>query len=165
MFVLLLESSDNLLLCLVSDHLYLLWLILTVCFLVGSGYTVEGQKTGEEKHGGIQLEIIPSYTRGLRNWLKEETPEVLNDPYAFLDELRTPEQLGLKTGDKILSYAEEAFYSRPHTVGDLILQDSSGHDIDPISVKVRFIMEIVHHDPVLQTLNSSRHLIYQNGSR
>lgn len=103
---------------------------------MGSGYTVEGQKTGEEKHGGIQLEIIPSYTRSFRDWLKEETPDVLNDPYARLDELKTPEQLGLKPGDKILSYAEKATYSRPHTIGDLIVQDSNGRDIDLISVKV-----------------------------
>ena len=30
---------------------------------MGSGYTVEGQVTGEEKFGGIQIEVTPSYRR------------------------------------------------------------------------------------------------------
>ena len=40
---------------------------------MGSGYTVEGQVTGEEKFGGIQIEVTPSYReRGCVFWYMAE---------------------------------------------------------------------------------------------
>lgn len=57
---------------------------------VGSGYTVEGQKTGEEKHGGLQIEIIPEYQRKAQKWLVAKEEEALKNYRLYLDESRTP---------------------------------------------------------------------------
>jgi len=37
---------------------------------VGAGYTVEGQITGEEKFGGLQIEVIPVYRQDLKTWFR-----------------------------------------------------------------------------------------------
>jgi hypothetical protein len=72
---------------------------------VGSGYTVEGQKTGEEKFGGLQIEIIPSYERRLRTWQPDPTRQGritgLFDESKSLDEGKTPSELNLNPGVKI----------------------------------------------------------------
>lgn len=75
---------------------------------MGSGYTVEGQKTGEEKHGGLQIEIIPAYRRGLKSWLSDNVGEPApNDIFTLvqtLDETSTPVELGFKAGDVLRQY-------------------------------------------------------------
>jgi hypothetical protein len=94
---------------------------------VGSGYTVEGQKTGEEKYGGLQIEIIPSYQQSLRVWLREpaEGSKQGIDSVTFgwpntLDELKTPSELMLNPGTKIRSYPANPTYSVPCEISDLI---------------------------------------------
>lgn len=91
---------------------------------VGSGYTVEGQKTGEEKFGGLQIEIIPSYEKSLRTWLPEPTGRgAVNDKFDWprvLDEQKTPSELGLNPGNKIRSYPSSPVYYAPYAIADLV---------------------------------------------
>jgi hypothetical protein len=105
---------------------------------VGSGYTVEGQKTGIEKYGGLQIEVIPSFNLGLAKWLKNETEakNAIDDASLFLDERLTPAQLGLRDGDKILAYPSDFTYRREAVVSDMIGKRTASHDKVRVSVKV-----------------------------
>jgi hypothetical protein len=101
--------------------------ILTNELIVGSGYTVEGQKTGEEKHGGLQIEIIPSYKENLRVLLREPREGTEHEIYSTaldwsrrLDELKTSAELSLLPGDKIRSYPANPTGSVPYVMLDLI---------------------------------------------
>lgn len=93
---------------------------------MGSGYTVEGQKTGEEKHGGLQIEIIPSFETDLRTWIKDadatDDPENLQRtlPMITLDEHKTPLELGLAVGAKIRSYPQLVFEQAGCTMSDIV---------------------------------------------
>lgn len=90
---------------------------------VGAGYTVEGQKTGEERFGGLQIEIIPSYERGLRTWQLEHTGQggktAVFDESKNLDEWRTPSELRLSPGVKIRSYPSRPTYWAPYQISEL----------------------------------------------
>jgi hypothetical protein len=90
---------------------------------VGSGYTVEGQKTGEEKFGGLQIEIVPSFEPQLRTWLPEPIgrdtmPDSFDWP-SVLDEQKNPSELKLNPGTKIRSYPSPPTYSAPYQISDL----------------------------------------------
>jgi hypothetical protein len=102
---------------------------------VGSGYTVEGQKTGEEKHGGLQIEIIPAYKTNLRAWTLDREPDTYFNfvSQAIIDEMRTPAEMGLKTGDKIRSYPPSPVYDKPMEVFDML----EGSESKEIRVKAR----------------------------
>lgn len=104
---------------------------------MGSGYTVEGQKTGEEKHGGLQIEITPAYRSGLAKWLIEETDAALDDQSLFLDDTKTPVELGLKPGQRIRSYPPDPIYTRPSVVADLARPSRRGN-ADAILTEVGF---------------------------
>jgi hypothetical protein len=84
---------------------------------------VEGQKTGKEKFGGLQIEIIPSYERELRTWQLEPTEQgkmtVSFDSSKNLDEQKTPSELGLKSGVKIRLYPSHPTYWAPYQISDL----------------------------------------------
>jgi hypothetical protein len=103
---------------------------------VGSGYTVEGQKTGQEKHGGLQIEIIPSYRTGLNTWMSDAVPEyTVNDIYASvppLDESRTPSELHLRAGDILRQYPPKAVKDVPLQVLDM----GDGKESGEIQVEV-----------------------------
>ncbi|KAK2767454.1 hypothetical protein FQN54_003610 [Arachnomyces sp. PD_36] len=89
-----------------------------VAMPLGAGYTVEGQKTGEEKHGGLQIEIIPAYQIGLKVWLPEatedETVETIDSYRRRFDEQWTPSELGLSHGSKIRAFASDPKYFPPN---------------------------------------------------
>jgi hypothetical protein len=95
---------------------------------VGSGYTVEGQKTGEEKFGGLQLEIIRSYERILRTWLPEPTgrgaARTTFDWPRVLDEQKIPSELGLNPGNKIRCFPSNPIYFAPIMIADLVRNSS-----------------------------------------
>ncbi|KAF2021493.1 hypothetical protein BU24DRAFT_417132 [Aaosphaeria arxii CBS 175.79] len=102
-----------------------------VAMPLGSGYTVEGQKTKEEKHGGLQIEIIPEYQQKLRWWYKHSDPPVNKsnqtggscvDLSLGFDENKTPAELGFKAGDVIRSYEPTVYSHEISQVKDL-LQD------------------------------------------
>jgi hypothetical protein len=88
-------------------------LILTDQQTVGSGYTVESQKAGEEKHGGLQIETIPSYEKNLRTWTKgsnvpTDPNELLNffDSSETLAESLTPAELSPSPGAKPIHHVD-----------------------------------------------------------
>jgi hypothetical protein len=91
---------------------------------VGSGYTVEGQKSGEEKFGGLQIEIIPSYERGVRTWQADAPGHggttISFDESKSLDEQKTPSELKLSLGAKIRLYPSRPTYWAPHQISELI---------------------------------------------
>ena len=91
---------------------------------VGSGYTVEGQKTGQEKFGGLQIEIVPSFQTNLRTWQLAPTDQDRRVvPFDFsksLDEQKTPSELGLEAGVKIRLYPSHPTYWAPYQIRDLI---------------------------------------------
>ncbi|OAG42872.1 hypothetical protein AYO21_02823 [Fonsecaea monophora] len=93
-----------------------------VAMPLGSGYTVEGQKTGEEKHGGLQIEIIPAFQERLRTWAKDQTGDISASDleYGRLNEHSTPRQLGLGVGNTIRLYPEKAVEYVPATVADMV---------------------------------------------
>lgn len=91
----------------------------SLMYAVGSGYTVEGQKTGEEKHGGLQIEIIPAYPQKAQKWLAATEEEALQDPGLYLDESKTPAQLGLEAGTQVRVYPSPPTYGKSVEVGDL----------------------------------------------
>ena len=109
---------------------------------MGSGYTVEGQKTGEEKHGGLQIEIIPSYQQQLRVWLREPTngvqPEITNAFFEWantLNEFMTPSELKMSPGDAIRCYPASPTYEEPLKIAGLDRDVLEGN----IHVKVRHV--------------------------
>lgn len=108
---------------------------------MGSGYTVEGQKTGEEKHGGLQIEIIPSYQQRSKVWLREplngvepEITEALFGWSSFVDEFMTPSELKLGPGDTIRCYPATPTYEEPLEIAELDGNVPEG----TIRVKVRY---------------------------
>ncbi|CAN9310331.1 unnamed protein product [Alternaria alternata] len=83
---------------------------------VGSGYTVEGQKTSKEQHGGLQLEITPELFPEQRLWSYSKDKYIVksaHDSSNGLDEMKTPEQLGGKIGDILRSYPADSTYEEP----------------------------------------------------
>lgn len=88
---------------------------------MGFGYTVEGQKTGEEKYGGLQMEIIPGYRRRGQKWLAA-AEEDFRHPHLYYSkyESKTPAQLGMTVGAKVRLYPSPPSYDKPVEVGDLI---------------------------------------------
>ena len=109
---------------------------------MGAGYTVEGQKTGEEKHGGLQIEIIPSYQQHSRVWLREPLngveSETTRDSFEWqntLNEFMTPSELKLNPGDTIRCYPASPTYEEPLRLAELDGNISEGN----IRVKVRYL--------------------------
>lgn len=98
---------------------------------MGSGYTTEGQKTGEENYGGHQIEIIPEYHKELRKSLPDNlstatmTAILDGDNSYYLPELSTPLKLNLHAGEKIRSYPFISTFSRPAEMADIIEPDET----------------------------------------
>lgn len=76
--------------------------------------------TGKEKHGGLQIEIIPSYRSGLRLWHRDASPDANDEDYSsFLDDMKTPKELGFKPGDNIRSYPPNPICLEPAEICDI----------------------------------------------
>lgn len=100
-----------------------------VAMPLGSGYTIEGQKTKEEKHGGLQIEVIPELVTALRWWTRDNlvadsVPDIVNHKVR-LDELKSPRELGLQIGDVIRCYPLPVCENRPITIKELCEQNPS----------------------------------------
>ena len=83
---------------------------------MGSGYTVEGQKTSKEQHGGLQIEITPELLPKRRLWSFSKDKYIVKSARGFssdLDEMKTPEQLGRDIGDVLRSYPTDSTYEVP----------------------------------------------------
>ncbi|KIW90985.1 uncharacterized protein Z519_08768 [Cladophialophora bantiana CBS 173.52] len=97
-----------------------------VAMPLGSGYTVEGQKTGKEKHGGLRIEIIASFKTNLRTWIKYKD-QSLNAAvlqhrlqYDRLDEFETAREVGYEVGDEIRMCPQKTLELVPCTLTDMI---------------------------------------------
>lgn len=94
---------------------------------MGSGYSVEGQVTGKEKFGGLQIEVIPSYRRHLEMWVLATEPGEQEQGgygygYGYRAGYHTPAQLGLKLSDKLQTYSNLVV---PLKISDLARRMSS----------------------------------------
>ncbi|ENI00582.1 hypothetical protein COCC4DRAFT_53609 [Bipolaris maydis ATCC 48331] len=99
-----------------------------VAMPLGSGYTVEGQKTSEEKHGGLQLEVTPEMIQGERLWSYAKRHYItFRGGYNYgsdgLKESYTPRELGCKIGDVLRSYPSDKTYRTPFRIRDLITSE------------------------------------------
>ncbi|KAF2690881.1 hypothetical protein K458DRAFT_355197 [Lentithecium fluviatile CBS 122367] len=99
-----------------------------VAMPLGSGYTVEGQKTSEEKYGGLQIEVIPELKPLLCKWLPD-TDKYASDPrekspklglHKPIDEWKTPAEAGFKIGDVLRCYQGPVDRREPVTIKDLL---------------------------------------------
>lgn len=95
---------------------------------MGSGYTIEGQKTSKEKHGGLQLEVIPEFEQNLRFWSRDTDDHIRyisTGSAAFqrskgVPEILTPAELNVRAGDKLRCYPYECIYSESYKLQDLV---------------------------------------------
>lgn len=114
---------------------------------MGSGYSVEGQITGTEKFGGLQIEVIPSYRQNLKVWA--DAPKSGEPEQAYFlnfDEENTPAKLGLKPSDKLRAYPSPCNATVPLKIADLVKKISS----DKICLYVPLPEPYVrHHHPLL----------------
>ena len=100
---------------------------------MGSGYTVEGQKTQEEKYGGLQIEVIPSLHQNLRCLVSDTDEHVTYDAYGSatvkwikrFNERRTPAEENLQPGDFVRSYPININFSEPFKARDICQGKSS----------------------------------------
>ena len=94
---------------------------------MGSGYTVEGQVTGEEKFGGIQIEVTPSYRRrGCSFWYMSRYGK------SPIPEGSTPREQELEGGSAIYM---ELRRSRPARLSDFFESRELLAEIDRLTLR------------------------------
>ncbi|RYP63531.1 hypothetical protein DL771_009227 [Monosporascus sp. 5C6A] len=135
------------------------------------GGTIEWQMTGKDEVGGIQLQIIPKFKSELMfaGSMKDACPRKpggrlesygpVPDDVVNYDVLRTPEELGLHTGDTIhiRNLGLEREDDRPKRVTDLALETPNPSDVLELEAFRSPMLEIVmsvrspgsNHDAVL----------------
>ena len=102
--------------------------------IVGAGYSVEGQKTGEEKFGGLQLEVTPAYRPDLKLWFRATESLIENcDRFGALDEYTTPATNGLRPGDRLRLHPRPPVESVPFKIRDLVEEFASSNLILNVS--------------------------------
>lgn len=99
---------------------------------VGSGYTVEGQVSGKETFGGIQIEVIPSYECNSCTFkhLDEQAK------YVYMTENSTPRSCGLKNGDMIKKAPIPSTFRGLARICDLLDDGESLEGIQWLRLKV-----------------------------
>lgn len=100
---------------------------------VGGGYTVEGQITGEENFGGIQIEVIPSYKKLDRMSFSYETEEGMR---RNVEEAQTPRDYGLVGGNKISVVPNPPTFVRPTKIRDFYSEGEEGGGVQCLLLKV-----------------------------
>lgn len=93
-----------------------------VAMPLGSGYTVEGQVTGKEQFGGLQIEVFPT----MLSDFKVSTDISMQPPIKNLN--ATPQSLGLKPGDVL-------YFSSPKRMG---VRHSLVSDLSSPELRARF---------------------------
>lgn len=104
---------------------------------VGGGYTVEGQITGEENFGGIQIEVIPSYKKLNRMRFSYETEEGMR---RNIEEAQTPRDYGLVGGSKISAVPNPSAFVRPTKIRDFYSEGEVGGGVQCLLLKVSLSM-------------------------
>ncbi|KAI4960067.1 hypothetical protein J4E86_001686 [Alternaria arbusti] len=89
-----------------------------VAMPLGSGYTVEGQKTAEERYGGLQLEVTPQLSGHRRLWsdTRRQCVSIERGNVSYTDSLweaKTPQELQYKVGDILKSYSPDLTRREP----------------------------------------------------
>ncbi|OJJ63984.1 hypothetical protein ASPSYDRAFT_26018 [Aspergillus sydowii CBS 593.65] len=96
-----------------------------VAMPLGSGYTVEGQVSGKETFGGIQIEVIPSYECNSYTFKHRDG----QDKHVDIAENSTPRSRGLKNGDMIKMTPEPSTFRGLARICDLL---DDGESLDGI---------------------------------
>jgi len=88
---------------------------------VGSGYTIEGQKTGKEDIGGLQIEVTPVYKSDLKIWCRDSNKEPgVFTPLQRLHEQTTPAANNIKPGEKLRVHPVPPVHEVPYNISDLV---------------------------------------------
>lgn len=88
---------------------------------VGSGYTIEGQKTGKENIGGLQIEVTPAYKSDLKIWFRDSDKEPgVFTPLQRLHEQTTPAANNIKPGDKLRVHPVPPIHEVPYNISNLV---------------------------------------------
>ena len=98
---------------------------LTELIAVGSGYTVEGQISGKETFGGIQIEVIPSYECNSYTFKYRDE----QGKHVEMAENSTPRKRGLKNGDMVKMTNVSTTFRDPAKICDLL---DDGESLDGI---------------------------------
>ncbi|KAH3745317.1 ubiquitin multi-domain protein [Pelomyxa schiedti] len=88
-----------------------------VAMPLGSGYTVEGQLTGKEEVGGLEIRVYPKMLRHFEAFAIGK-PEA--DSRVRLDITKTPRELGLQEGDLVCLKSREFERTRPARLADIV---------------------------------------------
>ena len=112
-------------------------LLIKVIVSVGGGYTVEGQITGEENFGGIQIEVIPSYKKLDRMSFSYETEEGIR---RNIKEAQTPRGYGLVGGSKISVVPNPSAFVRSTKIRDFYSEGEVGGEVQCLLLKVSLSM-------------------------
>ncbi|KAH3745097.1 Ubiquitin-60S ribosomal protein L40 [Pelomyxa schiedti] len=88
-----------------------------VAMPLGSGYTVEGQLTGREQVGGLEIRLYPRVSKDFEAFSIGK-PEA--DSRVPLDITKTPRELGLQEGDLVCLESQEFERQRPARLGDIV---------------------------------------------
>ncbi|KAH3745098.1 Ubiquitin-60S ribosomal protein L40 [Pelomyxa schiedti] len=88
-----------------------------VAMPLGSGYTVEGQLTGKEQVGGLEIRVYPRVSKDFEAFSIGK-PEA--DSMVPLDITKTPRELGLQEGDLVSLKSKEFMPPRPALLGDIV---------------------------------------------
>ena len=101
---------------------------------MGGGYTTEAQLTGEEKIGGIQLEVTPSY----RNFSsKSFSIDNLGYGRSRIAVFKTPRELLLEPGIKISMWPIPPSFRRPARVSDFMDNEQLAEQPPTLVLKIQ----------------------------
>ncbi|KAL4818499.1 hypothetical protein BDW67DRAFT_182658 [Aspergillus spinulosporus] len=120
-----------------------------VAMPLGSGYTVEGQVSGKEKFGGIQIEVIPSYERDTHTF--RYSTEQGRVKYAA--EHDTPGDYALKDGDKVTMAPKPSTFKGQARLCDFLDAGESFEEIESLHLKIQSVY--IRPDKGLVSTNSS----------
>ncbi|THC94159.1 hypothetical protein EYZ11_006367 [Aspergillus tanneri] len=107
---------------------------------LGAGYTVEGQVTGKEKFGSIQIEVIPPYKD--RNCYTFTHTSEQGLPIA-MSELNTPRDYHLKHGDEVVMALNPSGLMGYPRVCDFLDDDETLEQIESLCIKAGYVEGIL----------------------
>ncbi len=100
---------------------------------MGKGYTVEGQVTGEEKFGGLQIEVVPSY----EGFDQKRFARKSKTDWETLAQRRTPRSYHLRHGDRLSMTTPDAPPKwRLHQIRDFFDQLIPEEDMTHVTLQV-----------------------------
>ncbi|KAF8540479.1 hypothetical protein BDD12DRAFT_804492 [Trichophaea hybrida] len=107
-----------------------------VAMPLGSGYTVEGQITGDEKFGGFQIEVTPAYQKlGTKSfWCEGHDGNCID-----FKESDTPRDCGLEKGKTIFMSPNPRTFYRVPKLQDFLGPEEVPEDIGSLSLTALII--------------------------